>query len=163
MQPVCRTTLHSRCQACPSQQVPKLILESVTQPRRQHLVWDEMRVIHTIALDGRPDVRPRNRPRRRVRQKDTDKAIAMTHVVQGADVLMRTDTPAGIDLISSSEAGRRRVKPQHGLGAKSLGLDPIAATRFGYVRTLSLQTHRAQGGCAERLPQCSHAIGLKPL
>ena len=58
-----------------------------------------MRVIHTMALVVRPGVRPRKLPRRRVRQKDTDKAIAMIHVVHGAEALMRTDTLAAIDFI----------------------------------------------------------------
>ena len=60
-----------------------LILESVTQPPCQRLIWDETRVIHTTALVVRPDVRPRKLPRRRARQKDVDKAIAIIHVVHG--------------------------------------------------------------------------------
>ena len=92
-----------------------LILESVPQPLCQRLIWDETRVIHTTALVVRPDVRPRKLPRRRVRQKDADKAIAIIHVVHGAEVFMRTDSHADIDWASSSAAGRRAVKLQHDL------------------------------------------------
>ena len=70
----------------------KLILESLSQPPCQRLIWDETPVIHTMAMNVRPDVRPRKLSRRRMRHTDTDKGSAVIHVVHGADALMRTDT-----------------------------------------------------------------------